>query len=93
MDTSFSIRKNFSEADVKPFLEKLVLDPLLNVREDGTQIGLIIFSQASRTKILLNFGKIYDAEQLVQFIKGLQWEQVSGDRTRTDIGLKLANKV
>ncbi len=69
------------------------MDPLLNVREDGTQIGLILFSQASRTEILLNFGKIYDAEQLVQFIKGLQWEQVSGDRTRTDIGLKLANKV
>ena len=93
VDTSFSIGKSSFDHDVKPFLEKMILDPILNVEEGGTQIGLIIFSAARRTEILLNFGKIYDANQLVQFIKGLDWDRVSGGHTRTDLGLKLANEI
>ena len=93
VDTSFSIGKSSFDHDVKPFLEKMILDPILNVEEGGTQIGLILFSAARRTKILLNFGKIYDADQLVQFIKALDWDRVSGGHTRTDLGLKLANEV
>ena len=93
VDTSYSVGKHSFDMKVKPFLERLVLDPLLNVAEDGTQIGLILFSAASKTKIKLNLGQIHDANKLAQQIKSLQWNVVSGDRTRTDIALFYANEV
>ena len=93
VDTSYSIGETSFKQDVKPFLERLVLDPLLNVGEEGTQVSLIIFSEAHKTKKLLNFGKIYDAGELAQFMKGLDWSKVSGGHTRTDVGLKYANEV
>ena len=93
VDTSYSIGETSFNQDVKPFLERLVLDPLLNVGEEGTQVSLIIFSEAHKTKKLLNFGKIYVAGELAQFIKGLDWSKVSGWHTRTDVGLKYANEV
>lgn len=93
VDTSYSVGKYSFDTRVKPFLERLVLDPLLNVAKDGTQIGLILFSAASKTKIKLNLGQIYDANQLAQHIKSLRWNDVSGDRTRTDLALLYANEV
>ena len=78
---------------VKPFLERLVLDPLLNVAEDGTRIGLILFSAAEKTKIKFNLGEIDDAKLIAQEIENLRWEEVSGDRTRTELALLYANKV
>ena len=93
VDTSYSIGKTSFNKDVKPFLERLVLEPLLNVQEDGTQVGLIIFSAARKTKKLLFFGRMYEPKKLANYIKNLNWADVSGGHTRTDLGLKYANEV
>lgn len=93
VDTSYSITRVSFRDDVKPFLKRLVTDPILNVGKDGTQVSLIIFSHEDRTKILLKFGDIYDAEELGAYMEGLKWKDVSGGHTRTDLGLKFANEV
>jgi hypothetical protein len=76
---------------MKPFLEKLVKDPQLHVSRNGTQIALMIFSEKERTKIMLHFGEIYDADQLAKFIADLKWDEVKGGFTRTDLAFKMAN--
>ena len=93
VDTSFSVGKKDFNNNVIPFLRNLVTDPLLNVWESGTHVGLILFSSEERTKTKLDLGKIKDANKLEQYIDNLKWEDVSGRYTRTDLGLKLANEV
>lgn len=91
VDTSYSIGKSSFNKNVKPFLEQLVTDQVLNVGRDDTQMAMMIFSQKQRTKILLNFGDMYDKNDLTKYISNLKWKEVSGDRTRTDLALKIAN--
>lgn len=92
IDASYSVGRSSFERDVKPFLERLVTDRVLNVGLDGTQMALMIFSQEERTKMLLNFGDIYNAEELAMYVRNLKWDDVKGDKTRTDLALKIANE-
>ena len=92
VDTSYSVGERSFNENVKPFLQRLVTDPVLNVGREGTQLALIIFSHSERTKLLLNFGDFYAASQLSKFIHNLKWNEVSGDRTRTDMALQIANE-
>ena len=93
VDTSYSIGENDFNNNVKKFLKNLVTDSRLNVGPDGTQIGLILFSSVVKTVIKLRIGQIQDAQQLGNYMKSLQWSQVSGGHTRTDKGLDLAKGI
>ena len=92
VDTSYSIGERSFDFHIKPFLQNLVRAPRLNVGRDGTQVAMIIFSERKRTKILLNFGDTIEKDKLVRYIGKLKWEDVSGDRTRTDLALQIANE-
>lgn len=91
VDMSYSIGEHSFRTNVKPFLKQLVKDTTLNVGPDGTQIAMIIFSHADKTKLLFNFGKNVDKEALVNAFDEMEWEKISGGHTRTDIALKIAN--
>ena len=93
VDTSFSIGRRDFDENVKPFLKNLVTDPLLNVGKSGTHVGLILFSSDDQTKTKLDLGEIKDANKLGRYIDNLNWEDVKGGHTRTDLGLQLANQV
>ena len=93
VDTSYSIGESDFNNNVKEFLKNLVTDSRLNVGQDGTQIGLILFSSEEKTLVKLRMGQIKDAQQLGNYMKNLQWKQVSGDRTRTELALDLAKQV
>ena len=69
----------------------LVTDKDLHVSRNGTQIALMIFSEEKKTKVLLDFGKIYDADKLAQFIEKLKWDDIKGGFTRTDVAFRMAN--
>jgi hypothetical protein len=90
LDTSLSVQSYF-ERDMKPFLKMLVTDKDLHVSRNGTQIALMIFSEEKKTKVLLDFGKIYDADKLAQFIEKLKWDDIKGGFTRTDVAFRMAN--
>ncbi len=90
LDTSLSVQAYF-ERDMKPFLKMLVKDKQLDVARDGTQIALIIFSQKDKTKVMLPFGRIYDADKLAKFMGDLKWDDIKGNFTRTDIAFETAN--
>ena len=90
LDTSLSVQAYF-EIKMKPFLKNLVTDSALDVSRDGTQIALILFSSADRTKVELKFGDIYDADNLRTFMANLQWDSIKGNFTRTDIAFLEAN--
>ena len=93
VDTSYSIGVSDFVKNVIPFLKNLVTDPLLNVGESGTYVGLILFSSEEKTMTKLDLGQIKDAKKLEQYISNLKWDDVSWDETRTDLGLKHANDV
>lgn len=90
LDTSYSVKAYF-ESDMKPFLKRLVTDENLFVSRNGTQVALMIFSEAEKTEVLLEFGKIFDAAELARFIDGLKWKDIKGGYTRTDVAFQLAN--
>ena len=90
LDTSLSVQAYF-ERNMKPFLKELVTDKVLHVSKFGTQIALMIFSEEKKTKVLLEFGKIYDADKLAQFIEKLKWDDIKGGFTRTDIAFQMAS--
>ena len=92
VDTSYSIGNDF-DANVKPFLENLIKNPQLNVGPDGTHVGLILFSSELKTRIALRFGQIKDANQLAGYMANLNYNSISGDRTRTELALNYAKSV
>ena len=76
---------------MKPFLVNLVKDSALDVSRSGTQVAMVIFSSADRTKVELNFGDIYDADNLAKFMAALKWNDIKGNFTRTDVAFQEAN--
>ena len=92
VDTSDSIGHDFNN-NVKPFLEKLIINPQLNVGPDGTHVGLILFSSKEQTRIDLKLGQIKDANQLAEYMGDLNYDYISGDRTRTELALQEAKSV
>ena len=91
LDISYSIGRATFQDKVKPFLEKFVKDPNLNVGTQGTHIAMIVFSNTAKTKVLRNFGAKSTQKDVEAFIKSLDWNKLSGDRTRTGLALKMAN--
>ena len=92
VDTSFSIGK-FNFGIMKKFLKKFVTDSRLNVGQDGTQVGLILFSSKEKTLVKLRMGQIQDAQRLGNYMNSLHWHDVRGGHTRTELALKLAKQV
>ena len=90
LDASLSVQAYF-ERNMKPFLVNLVTDSALDVSRSGTQVAMIIFSSADRTKVELDFGRIYDADDLAKFMDDLKWDDIKGNFTRTDVAFKEAN--
>ncbi|XP_028411883.1 collagen alpha-1(VII) chain-like [Dendronephthya gigantea] len=90
LDTSYSVEAYF-ESDMKPFLKNLVTDENLHVSRNGTQVALLMFSEEKKTKVLVEFGKIFDAGEMAGFIDRLNWTDIKGGYTRTDIAFQLAN--
>lgn len=93
VDTSYSVGSGDFKDNVKPFLQNLVTDSRLNVGPKGTQIGLILFASKGRTKVKLNIGQMTDAQELGQYMINLKWNEVSGDRTRTELALEKAKRI
>ena len=94
VDTSYSIGLNgYFDASVKPFLENLVMSPKLNVGEDGTHVGLILFSSEKKTRIKLRIGQIMGADELADYLDRLRYDSISGGKTRTELALNLAKSV
>lgn len=93
VDTSVSITStNFNE-QIKPFINQLLNAKALNVGKEGTHIALMVFSKDFKTKMLIDFGQVYDKDALSSIIdKKLDWKTVSGGHTRTDIALQMANE-
>ena len=71
----------------------LVESPKLNVGREGTQFGFITFSSDERTKTLLNIGNKTLPDDLVTWLKSLNYPDLMGDRTYTGKAFKLANEV
>ena len=92
VDTSNSIGKDAFD-QVKKSLKKLVMDSRLNVGPDGTEVGLILFSSKDKTEIKLRVGQIEDAQELKKYISNLQWNDVMGRQTRTEMALNLSKEV
>ena len=92
-DNSWSVGKLSFENKVKPFLNSLISSPQLNVYPDSTQIGIISFSTQVRTKVLVDLGDLKTAAELNDYIDKLEWEEVSGARTRTGMAFKMASEV
>ena len=88
---------------VVPFILRLVQNDKLNVGEDGTHIGIIVFSDKSKTKILLKFGEITKKIDLINFLKKYndsykysleEYEnELMGDQTHTGDAFKMAAEV
>ena len=88
---------------VVPFILRLVQNDKLNVGEDGTHIGIIVFSDKSKTKTLLKFGEITKKIDLINFLKKYndsykysleEYEnELMGDQTYTGDALKMAAEV
>ena len=93
VDASHSIGQNDFYANVMPFLENLIINPQLNVGPHGTHVGLIFFSSEAKTRIALRLGQINDSNQLAGYMGNLNYDNISGDRTRTELALNYAKSV
>ena len=93
VDTSYSIGEREFNESVKPFLKNLVTCPQLEVCLSGTHVGLILFSSAEKTKVELKMGQITDASELARYLNNLTYPAISGNRTRTELALKMAKLV
>ena len=78
---------------VRPFLKALISSPQLNVGPDGTHIGIITFSTQVQTKVLMDIKDGTSADAINQFLDGLNYDDISGDGTRTGMALKMASEV
>ncbi len=92
-DNSYSVGKSSFVDRVKPFLKGLINSPELDVGLHGTQIGIITFSTQVRTKVLVELGAMKTAGELNDYIDALNWEDVTGDGTRTGMAFKMATEV
>jgi hypothetical protein len=91
VDSSNSIGTTFFE-NIRKFLLKLV--EKLNVGEDGTHLGFITFSSASKTKKLLDVGEKTNTKKLQEWLNSLNYEtQLMGGYTRTGLAFEIANNV
>ena len=54
---------------VVPFILRLIQNENLKVGEDGTHIGIIVFSSIKKTKTLLKFGEKTKKVDLLKFLK------------------------
>ena len=105
LDTSRSVAKLPFETQIKPFLEALFTDEELNVRSNGTQVSLLVFSDYSdprsphyrpkfdNTKVLIKFRDGLDGPALKDYVRTLKWDELKGGHTRTDKALEIANTV
>ncbi|XP_028404374.1 uncharacterized protein LOC114527012 [Dendronephthya gigantea] len=91
-DNSWSVGVATFQSKVRPFLKELIASPQLNVGPGGTHIGIITFSTQKQTKVLLEMGEKQTKEELESFLDSLQYNQISGDGTRTGMALKMADE-
>ena len=92
VDISGSIKQAAFD-NMTEFLKNFVTDSRLNVGPEGTNIGLILFSELAKTEVNLKIGEITDAQQLGNYISNLNWEDVMGRQTRTEKALHLTKGV
>jgi hypothetical protein len=67
--------------------------PRLKVSSDGSHISIITFSSSSKTGVRLSFNQADNKAEIRKIIQNFNYSELAGDRTRTDLALKLANKV
>jgi hypothetical protein len=92
-DNSWSVGTVFFKYEVRPFLKNLISSPQLNVGPEGTHIGILTFSTQARTRVLLELGELQSPVALNSYLDSLEYNQISGDGTRTGMALKLADEV
>jgi hypothetical protein len=92
-DNSWSVGRGSFQDKVRPFLKNLISSPQLNVGPDGTHIGILTFSTQARTKVLLELGELQSPVALNNYLDSLEYNQISGDGTRTGMALKIADEV
>ena len=91
VDSSNSVGETYFE-NIRNFLLKLV--DKLNVREGGTELGFITFSNKERTKKLLDVGNKTDPTELKEWLENLNYKaQLMGGYTRTGLAFEIANNV
>jgi hypothetical protein len=91
VDSSNSIGTTFFK-NIRKFLLKLA--EKLNVGEDGTHLGFITFSSASKTKKLLDVGEKTNTKKLQEWLNSLNYgTQLMGGYTRTGLAFEIANNV
>lgn len=93
LDTSYSIGPYMFNGNFIPFLLGLVEHPRLKVSSDGSHISIITFSSSSKTGVRLSFNQADNKAEIRKIIQNFNYSEIAGDRTRTDLALKLANKV
>ena len=92
-DNSWSVGRGSFQDKVRPFLKKLINSPQLNVGPEGTHIGILTFSTQAQTKVLLELGELQSPVALNNYLDSLEYDQISGDGTRTGMALKIADEV
>jgi hypothetical protein len=92
-DNSWSVGRGSFRDKVRPFLKNLINSPQLNVAPDGTHIGILTFSTQAQTKVLLELGELQSPVALNNYLDSLEYDQISGDGTRTGLALKIADEV
>ena len=91
-DNSWSVGISSFQDKVRPFLKALISSPQLNVGQDGTHIGIITFSTQVQTKVLMDITEGTTADRINQFLDSLNYNDISGDGTRTGMALKMASE-
>ena len=92
-DNSWSVGETTFKNKVRPFLKKLINNSRLSVGPDCTHIGIITFSTQAKTKVLLKMGEKKSRDELITYLNGLKYEDISGDGTRTGMALKIVDEV
>ena len=92
-DNSWSVGASTFNNKVRPFLKNLIKSPQLNVGPDGTHIGILTFSTQVQTRVLLEMGQKKTQDELTTFLDSLNYDNVSGDGTRTGMALKMIDEV
>ncbi|CAB3993406.1 Hypothetical predicted protein [Paramuricea clavata] len=91
-DNSWSVGQSLFKDKIRPFLKGLIRSALLNVGPNGTHIGILTFSTQAQTRVLLELGELQAVDALINYLDSLNYNNISGDGTRTGMALKLADE-
>ena len=74
-------------------LQHLITNQELNVRPNGTHIGILTFSAQKQTRVLLEIGEKQTRHELIKYFGSLRYNRASGNGRRTGMALKIIDEV